>query len=366
MRRTLLSLSLVLLLARISFGQANEETQRQAAPVDAYQMGWQPRNAMSEAELWRQLSEQSPRDVNSQFNWYRSERNARLDRNNGQLSSTDRQELERIAEKVEAADANSFESHMTGYYADFPAPQAFTSLRAAAVLGPDRQELIAPMLNLAHMSGDKGAQDTWTRALDTQGILSPAYLQAASDLLLSVDRDGILFTNGDMDTHPLLVLQRRKDERRDVLLVDQRLLADAQYRQRIWSEARAKGPVPGAGTVFARTLTTATDRPVFLAMGMDRSWLDAFEGRLSTSGTAFRIGAGLSMAQLDERWKLMKKPTGAGPLSRNYLLPGAVLLKAARAKGDEARSAQLELELRRMARALGAEQDLLKAGVLQH
>lgn len=62
----------------------------------------------------------------------------------------------------------------------------------------------------------------------------------------------------------------------------------------------------------------------------------------------------------------MKKPMDAGPLSRNYLLPGAILLNQYRRSGDETRASLLEHELRSMAAATGATQDLYKLGILQH
>ncbi len=62
----------------------------------------------------------------------------------------------------------------------------------------------------------------------------------------------------------------------------------------------------------------------------------------------------------------MKKPLDAGPLSRNYLLPGAILLYQYRISGNEAGASLLEHELRQMAVATGATQDLYKLGILQH
>ena len=63
----------------------------------------------------------------------------------------------------------------------------------------------------------------------------------------------------------------------------------------------------------------------------------------------------------------MKKTMAAGPLSRNYLLPGSILLQKYRSEPtDEKRASQLEFELRAMAGKLGATQDLIKAGVLAH
>lgn len=366
-RRTLLLLLTLLsghlcLLAQ----QAAEKAAPQSAPRDAYQSGWRQADTRSEAELWKEISLKQPQNAGAQFNWYRSERNARLSNNNGRLSTSDQQALGEIARKVGAAAPQGFEDQVTAYYQAFPAPAAFDHLRQAAALAPERPELIGPMLNMANLNGDKASLDRWCREMEVRGEPSDAQLRAVSDLLASTDRDAILFTNGDMDTQLALVRQRRKDDRRDVLIIDQRLLADLSYRQRMWGEAGAKGPIPAAGTAFALALSKASARPVHLAMTLDRNWLDAFQGRLSTAGTAFRVDGNVPLTELDARWKRMHKPVGALPISRNYLLPGAVLLKGYRALGDEARTAQLELELRALARKLGAESDLVRAGVLEH
>ncbi len=346
--------------------QAVERTSSTSAPREAYQSGWRQDQVLGEAEFWRTVSMEQPGNADAQLNWYRSERSARLSTNNGRLSAGDEQALDEIARKVEAAAPDGFEHHLTAYYQGFPAASAFEDLARATAIAPDRTELIGPQLNLAHMRGDKAGLDRWCREMDTRGQPSAAHLRAVADLLASTDRNAVLFTNGDLDTHLALLRQRRQDDRRDVLIVDQRLLADPGYRQRIWSEAKGKGPVPGAGPGYAKALVQAGERPVHLAMTLDRDWLDAFAGRLSTAGTAFRVDARISLAELDMRWRSMEKPMGALPMSRNYLLPGAVLLQGFRARGDETRTAQLELELRNMARSLGAESELVRAGVFQH
>ena len=62
----------------------------------------------------------------------------------------------------------------------------------------------------------------------------------------------------------------------------------------------------------------------------------------------------------------MAKATDAGPLAKNYLLPASILLKHYRDIGDEANASRLEHELRGIAAKLGATNDLIRAGVLQH
>ncbi len=341
-----------------------------AAPAqDAYQGAWSVSDANHTAAVWRSLCDARPADVNAQFNWFRSERNARLSSNNGRLLEKDEAELNSIADRINTTAPGSFEQHLSSYYVGFPQRAAFNELEQAKAAAPERPELILPMLTRANVDGDKTALDQWCAQLEQRGGLAPALSDVASDLLLSVDDRGIVFTNGDMDGAPALVRQRLHDQRRDVLIVDQRLLADAAYRQRIWSEAKASGPVPAPGPAYARALLTATDRPVFLALSLDREWFDVFQGQLCATGIAFAINERNSCTTqtLEQRWGLMKKTTSAGPLSRNYLLPGSILLQHYRnAKPDEKRASQLEFELRSMAGKLGATQDLIKAGVLTH
>ena len=351
--------------------KVQEETSRfgYLAPAqDAYQGAWRVDDAQQGAALWKKLCEARPADVNAQFNWFRSERNARLSANNGQLRSSDRMELNNIADRINATAPSSFEQHLSTYYVKFPDHTAFSALDQAAEADPDRSELILPKLIQANLNGDRSAMDRGCADLETKAALSPALLDVASDLLASVATNSVVFCNGEMDTYPAFVRQRKNTQRLDVLIVDQRLLADANYRQRIWTEAQASGPVPSPGPDYAVAMHKATRRPVALALSLDPDWFDAFPGQLCATGISFEVcndGRG-DVKLLEQRWAMMKKTVAAGPLSRNYLLPGSVLLQRYRAKDDEANTASMEGELRRIADQLGATPELYKAGVLLH
>jgi hypothetical protein len=178
----------------------------------------------------------------------------------------------------------------------------------------------------------------------------------------------IVITNGEMDTYPTLVRQRIFGYRRDVLVIDQRMLSDAAYRQRAWGQARAAGQPPGPGVAFAKALLNATTRPVFLALSVDPEWTEALRDELYATGIALRYSHSRveNIPELDARWRDLHKPMTAGPLSMNYLLPGAVLLLHYRAVGDEAKAYRTENELRGMAEALNATHKLYQLGILQH
>ncbi|HNO05775.1 MAG TPA: hypothetical protein PKK49_10815, partial [Flavobacteriales bacterium] len=89
----------------------------QMAPArDGWQGAWSTTDARRAAETWKALSEARPSDVNAQFNWFRSERNARLATNNGSLTDGDAAELDRIAATIQRTAPGSFEHLLSTYY----------------------------------------------------------------------------------------------------------------------------------------------------------------------------------------------------------------------------------------------------------
>lgn len=359
---------ILLALLPLRSAAQTQESPPSAPPPVALQGVYDNQIANSQAGQWKALNSAQPGNAQLQLNWFRSEYNARSSDNNGALKGSDRIALTTIADDIKASAPGSFEQHLADYYLEFPSGPAFKDLSAAYGMAPERVELLAPMLSKAMVEGDANGLKRWADALDSHGAIAVPLRSAAADVLMSVGANGILFTNGDMDTQPAVVSQVTTGERVDVLIVDQRLLSDAGYRTRVWNSAGAAGVVPGNGPGFAKAILSASARPLYFALSLDRSWLDAFPGELHAVGAVFRVGTARpeDAVMLAKHWASMKKPLDAGPLSRNYLLPGAVLLAHYRAAENTDKATAIEAELERIAKATGALKDLQKAGVLQH
>ena len=367
--------SMFLLLPVIGWGQANTEKaqddqQQVPAIAEPYQGGWSvPVDASKkEAEERRKdLEQPATFGAQQQLDHLRWDRNATLARNAGDIPAVDQRRLVELAMELNSTAPNSFEAHMANYYTQFPAPAAFDELERAADKGNAREELIAPRLVNAARKDDNAELTARAKDMKVRGRIAPPLYQVANDILASVEPGALLFAAGEMDAYPLWVEQYANGRSKDLFVADVRLLADPAYRALVWQHAKARGTV-AAESGFIGALAAATSRPVYLSLALGADVMAPLKDRLYVTGLAMRLSSTPidNLPLLEGRWDRLKKPLNAGPLSRNYLVPGSVLLTHYRAIGDEPRASRLEHELRTMAKQLGATNALLRSGVLPH
>ena len=340
--------------------------QRGAQVLDGYQGGWST-ELVGASTGTRDLLYNAP-GTRVGLDAFRSERNTALVQGKGTLPSSTRQRLVDLRDQLAAQDPDGFDVHMASYYLAFPSPEALGHLDLAAQRERSRTELIGPQLAAAAQRGDQAALAKWSTDLRSRGLVAPGLWRVAEDLLASVDKNGILITAGEMDAYPAWALQSATNKRRDVLVVDERLLDDRVYRTRIWTEAGAQGVAPTTSGTFIAALSTASARPLFLSMALGDRIDPTWRPHLYVTGIAFRFSRTPceNIKDLEIRWSAMNKATDAGPLSQNYLIPASVLLKHYRSLNDEAGMARMERSLRTLGVELKAMDRLYRSGILQH
>lgn len=345
-----------------------DQQYRAAAVRDAVQGGWSVGDREQDFYFAPVQDEDLDQSCREQLNQFRSERNNSLSLNQGVIPPADQARLEQIAGSLSSVAPQSFEAHLANYYIDFPKPEAFVELDLATAKDREREELIAPQLVNSARKDNAAELTKWAGAMKTRGAVAPGLYRMAEDIMASVDPNGVLIAAGEMDAYPLWTEQYASAKRKDILVVDERLLIDPAYRLRIWDRAKARGAVPATAAGFAMQLEAATDRPVFLSLALGQDAVATLRDKLYVTGLAVRISSTPvdNIPQLAARWKGMNKDLDTGPLARNYLVPGAVLLKYYRATGNEAEASRLEHELRGLAQKTGSMERMIKSGVFQH
>lgn len=359
-----------LLLPLASDAQSSDGVVSKAAVVlDPLQGAWKTEELdRTKADWQRQEALEGQADLNTQFNLFRSERNAALAHGKGEMNAAAKQRLGLIGSRMDREAAASFEANMAHYYLEFPAASAFQALAKAEDLEPGRIESLGPLLADAARRNDAQSMTQRALALKHRGGTQPGFMRMADDLLLSVETNAVLFVAGEMDAYPIWIRQFAEGQRKDLTVVDVRLLEDLGYRQQVWKKGGAAGTAPSNAKDFLAAFVTASKRPVYLSLSLGKERLAPFGANTYPTGLALKYSPKPSadMKLLEERWARFNKPTDAGPLSQNYLLPASLLLKHYRAIGDEGKAARMELELRGFARIIGASKTLYTLGVLEH
>jgi tetratricopeptide (TPR) repeat protein len=189
--------------------------------------------------------------------------------------------------------------------------QAVYHLQRALAITPGRAEPHMALYLVWLALGKSQQAEAELRQLLDKHLFPQPVLDFAYDLLISVDSGGHVFTNGDIDTYPLLALQVAQGLRPDVTVVNIPLLNVAWYVKYL---KRARGlPVsfsdsliaglepkyderlertlsPGLRVLYDAIANRARSRGSFyFALTVDREIMEPLKSRLSLEGFLYRL-----------------------------------------------------------------------------
>lgn len=149
------------------------------------------------------------------------------------ISSADQATLSNIVEEAKAINPNSFEYHYLAYLDQPYSESSATHLAAAKQLNPNYPGLHQSVIQDAHFRGHTDLLREAVTAFNAKAAAwSNKELRYHQDVLNSLPQNAIIITNGDNDTHPLLVLQYAHGIRKDVQVIRADFLQQATFLQR--------------------------------------------------------------------------------------------------------------------------------------
>lgn len=182
-------------------------------------------------------------------------------------------------------------------------------------------------------------------------------LEYASNLLSSVEVNGILFTGSKGDTYPVLILQYLKNMRTDVRVIHTDWMLDAAYFQTLQSAVGIEKNNAAGIRALSRKI------PVYLSLAAKSNFIGDLESELYCTGLAFKCSAApLSNVKVmyKEWWqKCAKTHMSSGySLNANYLLPLAMLADYARETGNTGEYAIIKQKYSEIAKSVGEKEQL--------
>jgi hypothetical protein len=179
----------------------------------------------------------------------------------------------------------------------------------------------------------------------------------ASNLLASIEANGILFTGSKGDTYPVLILQYLKKMRTDVRVVHLDWLKDPVYFQKLKEAVGIESP-------DANGIRSLSNRmPVYVSLAAGREIVEELDFELYCTGLAFKCST-IPLANIrmmfGDWWKKCGKSymsSGYG-LNANYLVPMAMMADYANKNGYTSEFNELKQRYAEVAKSVGEKQQL--------
>lgn len=179
----------------------------------------------TQATLWKRIIDENPQNAMAWHNYYNAHRYAHFDN----LESDEKQaKLKTIIEDMGTHIPESFDYNLM-YYWNSHNQKDITRLKKAYELDPSRPDTYYGFISFCELAGQfEKAQEYYQKLYNSLDI-APWLLDYNYNILMSVEDNAILITNGDNDTYPARMLQEAKNERSDVTVVNISMGSETEY-----------------------------------------------------------------------------------------------------------------------------------------
>lgn len=302
-----------LLLAGVARAQDRPETVP-SFTVKQYTHDWYAQ----QERLWRGETERDPHSESAWVNYFKAARYAGF----GDPANDWKKQSEKMAKLVESmgsAIPNTFTYHYTRWWNGGNDNAYFSDLEQAYAIRQDYAELSDDFVTHYELQGNDEKMKFFAKKWYETKTMAPGLLEYNYNVLMSLEKNAIIFTSGDNDTYPLWLLQYAKGIRPDVTVLNTSLVTDPSYRVMAMRKYNVKGDptkldesrqaVMSYDSCMAEYLRSVaesnTSRPVYFALTCNPEYLTPINERLYTVGLANRYSPNRidNVAMLKRNWE---------------------------------------------------------------
>lgn len=259
-------------------------------------------------------------------------------------------------------------------------------LKYAYQLRPDAPEIYADLIVYYELNGETEEAQKFCERLYQSQHLASGLLEYNYNVLMSLEKNALLFTNGDNDTFPPWLLQRVKGIRPDVTVLNVHLISEQNYFKRLLnakaveidlaklSDKDVYRCIPELGKAIAAGNPAV---PVYFALTLDGMYTKGLATNLYVTGLASRYSSkridNLAMLRenVETNFRLdylkfdwysenhVSTPSMVAGLNTNYVAPFMMLAEHYEKAGEKKKADYWKSSALDIARAAG-DQALLE------
>jgi len=221
---------LILLLSACNNGQS-----MQMEPQKVYRIVYEIRPNdwyQKQSELWKQEIDKNPGNTDAWYNYYNANRYAHFENID---SKQKKEKLDKIIEDMGKAIPNTYEYYLLKFWNTYDIHD-MELVDKAYKLRPDKPDTYYPYISNAKETGNKKLEKEFCEKLYQSKDIASWLINYNYNVLMSVDNNAILITNGDNDTYPVWMLQSAKNVRNDVTVINVSMSTIESYLKSCLSE----------------------------------------------------------------------------------------------------------------------------------
>lgn len=218
----ILALSILLVIS-CEFGQS-----KQLKPEKVYRIVYEVQSNewyQRQSVLWKAEIDKDPSNPDAWYNYYNANRYAKFE----DIDTKSRKEkLEKIIKDMAKAIPETYEYYLLKYWNSWDF-QDMNLIEKAYAIDPNRPDTYYPFISKAKIEGNQDLLDEFCEKLYESKDIAPWLINYNYNVLMSLEPNAILITNGDNDTYPIWMLQSVKSIRKDVTVINASMSTIKKY-----------------------------------------------------------------------------------------------------------------------------------------
>jgi len=243
----------------------------------------------SKSVSWEEQVNLNLQNADAWKNYYLAVRYQDYSKNNKTPKTATQVKLDSILTEMKGQVPNSYEYNYLYYINSNYDVNAFSYLEKAYQMNPNNNEIYDEMVAHYEITSNQVQKKAFCQKINASGKYSANTMEYAYNTLQSVGQNGVIFTNGEIDTYPLMVQQEVFGVRKDVVIINLDLIKTLTYRNTLKSK-NINTTYSGSDTKLIEDfLNNNKSKEVYLSLTVKPFVISALSGRLYLTGLAFRV-----------------------------------------------------------------------------
>jgi hypothetical protein len=178
-----------------------------------------------QSELWKAEIDKNPNNPEAWYNYYNANRYSNFEDLDKQSK---KEKLQKIIEDMGKAIPETYEYYLLKYWNSWNI-EDLDLVERAYKINPQRPDTYYPFISKAKIEGNTELLKEFCDKLYKSKDVAPWLINYNYNVLMSLEKNAILITNGDNDTYPIWMLQNAKNIRQDITVINASMSVIEKY-----------------------------------------------------------------------------------------------------------------------------------------